>query len=201
MLGPRTEPDMVQVKTSRNPIVTHSRAALAALLFLCFCMACPFSVPSAGAEEETVLPQSGIRYPGGFDSNTVGEVQGKVSDLVLPERGPVSFKLTDERETYRVLSGPAWYWRDVSEEIGDGTDLRVRGSKSLGQDGNLYIVAQEIDIVGSGKSMVFRSEHGSPVWKGSRRRGAGKAGGFGSPMGRGGSAGRGGGSGMRHGQR
>ncbi|MDY6990446.1 MAG: hypothetical protein SWQ30_20585 [Thermodesulfobacteriota bacterium] len=187
------------MKTSRNRTAIHSRAALAALLCLCFWAACFFPVPWAAAQEETVLPESGIRYPGGFDSNTVGEVQGKVRELVVPERGPVSFKLTGERETYRVLSGPAWYWGDVSEEIADGTEVRVRGSKSLGKDGNLYMVAQEIDIVASGKSMVFRSEHGSPVWKGSRRRGAGKAGGFGSSMGRGGSAGRGGG-GMRHGQ-
>jgi hypothetical protein len=196
---PGTEPDMgpdvAHVRTGRNPIATHSRAALAALLCLCFWAACFLPVPWAAAEEETVLPQSGIRYPDGFDPNTVGEVQGKVSDLVLPERGPVSFNLTGERETYRVLSCPAWYWGDVSEEIADGTEVRVRGSKSMGKDGNLYIVAQEIDVVASGKCMVFRSEHGSPVWKGSRRRGAGPGGGFGSPMG------RGGGGGMRHGQR
>jgi len=196
---PRTEPEMAQVKTTKNPIAIHSRAALAALLCLSLCAACLFSVPRVAAQEETVLPESGIRYPGGFDSNTVGEVQGKVRELVVPERGPVSFELTGGRETYRVLSGPAWYWGDVSEEISDGTEVRVRGSKSLGKDGNLYIVAQEIEIVSSGKSMVFRSERGSPVWKGSRRRGAGSGGGFGSSMGRGGSAGRGGG-GMRHGQ-
>jgi hypothetical protein len=199
--APRTEPDMAHARTGRNPIVTHSRAALAALLCLCFWAPCFLSVPWAVAAEETVLPQSGIRYPSGFDSNTVGEVQGKVSDLVLPPRGPVSFNLTGERETYRVLSGPAWYWGDMSEEIADGTEVRVRGSKSLGRDGNLYIVAQEIDIVASGKSMVFRSEQGSPIWKGSRRRGHGSGGGgFGSPMGRGGSHGMGGGGGMRHGK-
>jgi len=190
---------MAQAKTTRNPIATHSRAAWAALLCLCFCAACFFSVPGAAAQEETVLPESGIRYPGGFDPNTVGEVQGKVNDLVLAERGPVSFKLRGERETYVVLSGPAWYWGDESEEISEGTEVRVRGSKSLGKDGNLYIVAQEIDVVASGKSVVFRSEHGSPLWKGSRRRGPGTAGRFGTPTGRG--AGRSGGSRMRHGQR
>ena len=197
---PRTELDMAQVKTTRNPIAIHSRAALAALLCLCLWAASSFSVPRAAAQEETVLPESGICYPSGFDPNTVGEVQGKVSDLVLPERGPVSFKLRGERETYWVLSGPAWYWRDVSKEIADGTEVRVRGSKSMGKDGNLYIVAQEIDMIPSGKCMIFRSEHGSPVWKGSRRRGAGSGGGFGSPMGRGGSHGMGGGGGMRHGK-
>ncbi|MDY6954964.1 MAG: hypothetical protein SWE60_25970, partial [Thermodesulfobacteriota bacterium] len=158
---------MAQVKTTKNPIAIHSRAALAALLCLCLGAACLFSVPRVAAQEETVLPQSGIRYPGGFDPNTVGEVQGKVKGLKVPEGGPVSFDVTGERETYRVLSGPAWYWGDVSKEIADGTEVRVRGSKSLGKDGNLYIVAQEIEVVGSGTSVVFRSEHGSPVWKGS----------------------------------
>lgn len=201
MFVPKTEPDMAHLRTGRHRIVSHSRAALSALLFLCFWVVCCAPVPSTAQEEEVVLPQSGIRYPGGFDPNTVGEVQGKVSDLVLPERGPVRFKLTGERETYVVLSGPAWYWRDVSEEMADGTQVRVRGSKSLGRDGNLYMVAQEIEIVDSGKSMRFRSEHGSPAWRGSRRRGVGTGGGFGSPMGGGSGAGRGGGGGMRRGQR
>jgi hypothetical protein len=190
---------MGQVKTTRNAIAVHSRVALVALLCLCLWAACFSSVPRAAAQEETVLPESGIRYPGGFDPNTVGGVQGKVNDLVLAEKGPVSFKLAGERETYVVLSGPAWYWDDMSQEIAEGTEVRVRGSKSLGKDGNLYIVAQEIDIVASGKSVVFRSEHGFPLWKGSRRKGPGTAGRFGSPAGKG--AGRSGGSHMRHGQR
>jgi len=186
MFVPRTEPDMVRLKTGRHPILSYSREGLSALLFLSFWVMCWVPVPSAAQEEEVVLPQSGIRYPSGFDPNTVGEVQGKVSDLVLPERGPVRFKLMGKRETYVVLCGPAWHWRDVSEEITDGNQVRVRGSKSLGRDGNLYMVAQEIAIVDSGKSMRFRSENGSPAWKGSRRRGFGTRGGFGSPMGRGG---------------
>jgi hypothetical protein len=45
------------------------------------------------SEPETTLPACGIRYPGGYDPNTVGVLEGRVASLERPERGPVSFRL------------------------------------------------------------------------------------------------------------
>lgn len=134
-----------------------------------------------------VLEESGIRYPGGFDPNTVGEVRGRAFGFSRPERGPVRFRLESSRETYTVLASPAWFWKDIKADFPEGAEVRVRGSKSLGKDGNLYIVAQEMRLISSDRSMVFRSEDGFPLWKGpiSRPAGLGPTGQgirFGPPM-------------------
>jgi hypothetical protein len=171
--------------------------ALAALLvvFSCaFALVAAAPLASAG-EDDTNLPESGIRYPDGFDPNTVGELSGKARDVLQPEKGPVRFQLDTGRETYTILASPRWYWDDVKAGVSDGSDIRVRGSKSLGRDGNLYIIAQEVEILPAGQKMVFRSEDGRPLWKGpsmGARRGHGGPGSSPGGMGTGGMGGRGG---------
>jgi len=134
--------------------------------------------PVWAQEKDFVLPESGIHYPGGFDANTIGEVRGKASDPQIPASGPVQFRLTSERETYIVLASPKWYWNDLRVDLSAGKDVRVRGSKSLGKDGNLYIIAQELQVLPAGKSLTFRGEDGYPFWKGAA---AGSPGGRGRP--------------------
>lgn len=161
------------------------RAAWAALLVLAIWAVC--TLPSARSaqaqEQDTVLPESGIRYPGGFDPNTIGEVRGKASDLTRTERGPVRFRLVSERNTYTVLACPPWMWIDLKVDLPDGTEVKVRGSKSLGNDGNLYVIAQEMELPETGKSIAFRDDSGIPLWKGSPGRRMGTGRGVGSPMG------------------
>ena len=142
-------------------------------------------------ESDTVLRESGIQYPGGFDPNTVGEVRGKAYGLSVPDRGPVRFRLETGRETYTVLASPKWYWDDLKVELFDGAEIRVRGSKTLGQDSNLYIIAQRIRIGSSGRPMELRDVDGTPLWKGPMAGGMGAPGGFGSPMRGGGGMGSG----------
>ncbi len=192
--APRTAPDTVRLHSgSRSPILESRAALLAALLFAACWMLFLFGVQRARAQDsETVLPESGIHYPGGFDPNTVGEVQGKAYGFFQPEAGPVRFQLKSERDTYVVLASPAWYWKDLGAEISDGMELRVRGSKSLGRDGNLYVIAQEIQFP-NGASLVLRNENGRPLWKGPKTGTRGRSGS--SPRGMGGM--RGAGSGMR----
>ena len=168
----RIEMNMVNLLRSSSYLCPRSKAVLAALLYLIISWAVPLLVvQQAHAEEmEGVLPESGIRYPGGFDPNTVGKVEGKVQGYFQPKSGPVRFQVASGRESYTVLVSPAWYWKDLGAKVSDGTQVRVRGSKSLGRDGKLYIIAQDIQILPSGQSLVFRSEDGFPLWKGSRRK-------------------------------
>ena len=167
-----------------NHFFLQTRAVPTALLFLVFFLVSLFAVQQSEAEEnEQVLLNSGIHYPGGFDSNTVGTVEGRVSEYCQPKRGPVRFQLESRREIYTVLASPAWYWDDLGADIPDGTSIRVRGSKSLGKDGKLYIIAQEMKILSSEQSLVFRSKDGFPLWKGSRRGATGGRGGYGSSQG------------------
>lgn len=145
------------------------------------------------AAEDRVLEQSGIRYPEGYDVNTVGELHGKAYNVMVPESGPVRFSLISRRDTYLVFASPGWYWHDFGASIKDGDEVRVIGSKSLGKDGNLYIIAQEIRLPGSGKPLVFRGKEGAPLWKAMSSGTTGGHSGFGSPLGGKGGAGIGGG--------
>ena len=127
-------------------------------------------------EPETTLPACGIRYPGGYDPNTVGVVEGRVASLNRPERGPVSFSLAASGETYTVFTAPAWFWDDRKIKIGSGDRVRVKGSKTMGADGNLYLVAQEITVAGAATPVILRDIQGTPVWSGCGPAGCGRRG-------------------------
>lgn len=179
-------------QTGRAVKAGRGRAALSALLpgFLCALFLFSAGRIALAAGNGTVLEGSGIHYPGGFDPNTVGEVRGTVHDVDRPERGPMLFRLESGKETYTVLVSPSWYWEDLRTEIPEGAEVSVRGSKTLGRDIRMYIIAQEIRVMSSGKTWAFRDEKGFPLWKG-QGGGMGVGGGSGSPMLRGGGGGKG----------
>jgi hypothetical protein len=154
----------------------------------------PSNRPAYGEEKGIILEESGIHYPGGFDLNTVGEVQGKVAHCSRPEKGPVRFQLATDRELYTVLTSPHWYWHENQVKISEGIEVSVRGSKSFGRDGKLYIVAQELRIPSSGQYFVFRGKDGTPLWKGHTRSGRESQNEFGSSSDERGGVGSGGGS-------
>jgi len=192
----RMAPDMVRLLRSSSHSFPGRKAVLAALLFLAL-----WVVPllAQAQEKEQVLPECGIHYPGGFDPNTVGQVEGEVCGYLQPKRGPIRFQVISGRKKYIVLVSPAWYWEALGAKVSEGTKIWVQGSKSLGKDGKLYIIAQEIRIFPSGQSMVFRSEDGFPLWKGSKRKTMDTRRGLGSSE-RGAGPIRGGAGGMRRGR-
>lgn len=176
-------------------------AALLALPILFFAIAfLPPALQTAHAEEgDVVLQGSGVRYPGGFDPNTVGEVQGKAYGLSQPQNGPVRFRLETGNETYTVLASSGWYWKDLKTQLPDGSNVVVRGSKTLGSDMQMYVVAQKIRLPDSGRTLLLRDGAGKPLWKGQAGGASGSQGGFmgGSGSMGGGIGGMGGGMGGR----
>ncbi|OPY86248.1 MAG: hypothetical protein A4E72_01719 [Syntrophus sp. PtaU1.Bin208] len=183
---------MVQRQACNRSTGEWQRMVQAVLLMLAFLF---FIVSAVMADSGAVLPESGILYPDGFDVNTVGVIQGKASHIRVPKSGPVQFYVVTEREIFTVLASPSWYWNDLKGNSMEGMDVRVRGSKTLGRDGNLYLIAQEIRIIPLDKILIFRDADGSPFWRGSGLPGEGRRG-FGSPL-RGDGSGRGIGSGGR----
>lgn len=165
------------------------RPALPFILLMAFLLV-PV-LPGRAEEQDAVLKACGIRYPMGYDLNTVGEIQGTVQGLTRPLSGPVSFQLAAGRERYIVLASPVWYWRTTAAELGDGSEVMVRGSKSLGTDNNLYMIAQEIRIIATGKVLTFRTADGAPLWSGQAGMRAGYRGGSGFMMRGGGGTGGG----------
>lgn len=147
---------------------------------------------SYAQEKDTVLSGSGIVYPGGYDLNTVGDIQGKVSGIIIPESGPVRITLTVDKETYIVLASSKSFWEDMDANLKTGMEINVRGSKTAGKDGNLYIIAQEIRVTGLKKALVFRSASGEAQWSNRTQSGStatqgsglgSQSGGFGSSSG------------------
>lgn len=145
------------------------RALLAAAVALGTVLA-----PTArAAGQDDVLEGCGIRFPGGFDVNTLGELRGRASRLEQPPSGPVRFRLDTDSDSYTVLVAPAWYWSELKLELPDGTELVVRGSKTVGTDGSLYIVAQEMRVAATGRVVALRDRTGGPLWTGARGLGQG----------------------------
>jgi hypothetical protein len=187
---PRTGPDMVRLLKNSKSDLKGSRTATAVLLFLFSMVFC--AMPEWLEAKDETIEQSGILYPEGFDPNTVGEVQGNAHDVFFPTSGPVRFHLTSNKETYTVFVSPRWYWQDLGIKITDGEKVSVIGSKSLGKDGNLYIIAQEIRIPAQNKSFIVRNNNtGRPLWKGSGQGPGGARRGYGSSSGGFGGMGRG----------
>jgi hypothetical protein len=137
----------------------------------------PTAAPQAQEREpEMTLPACGIRYPGGYDPNTVGVVEGRVASVAHPEQGPVSFRVEAATETYTVFAAPAWFWEERKIKLVNGDRVRVKGSKTMGADGNLYLVAQEILVAGAAHPVILRDILGKPAWSGCGPQGCGRRG-------------------------
>ena len=126
---------------------------------------------TASAQEvrDQVLPGCGICYPGGYDVNTVGEVQGTILDVQAPAKGPVRFIVAGERERWVVIASPVWFWKSMGLRLVPGDSVTVRGSKTLGADGTLYLVARQIWPPGGATAILLRDRRGAPLWSGRLR--------------------------------
>jgi len=148
---------------------TRVISGLVALVLLLAATLVPAAASNAQApelEQDQALPGCGICYPGGYDLNTVGNVRGTVRGLQLPEEGPVRFIVEGQGERWVVLASPAWHWRAAEMHLIEGGSVTVRGSKALGSDGTLYLLAQEILPAGAGAPLVLREGRGRPLWRG-----------------------------------
>ncbi len=185
-LDRKTGPDTAHRQTDSIRETAQSSGKVGTFLLLCLLGSLMLLSPAylSAQDKNLVLSESGIHYPDGFDANTVGIVQGRVSELFKPANGPVQFLLNTGRDHYTVIAAPSWFWNDLDVKVSVGTEVKVRGSKSMGRDGKLYIIGQEMEVLSTGKVYVFREDDGYPLWKGGRAvtRGSG----FGSPQKRGG---------------
>lgn len=159
----------------------------------------PFGASAAAAPaiRESVLPGCGIAYPGGYDVNTVGSVRGKLLEIQAPEEGPVRFVVATEGERWVVLTSPAWFWNMSELRLAPGDIVTVQGSKTLGADGTLYLIAQEIRTPGYAGVVLLRDRRGAPLWGAGNRGGGMPGGGRGDGRGLGSGRGNNGGRGRR----
>lgn len=133
-----------------------------------------FPADAQQLERDEVLAGSGIRYPLGYDPETEGSIEGRVVSVDLPRRGPVVLLLDAGGRSVTVLTSPVWFWDRAEGRPAAGDLVRVTGSKTLGADGELYLVAREIVPAGAACGCLFRDEHGRPLWRGRMRQSPGR---------------------------
>ena len=133
---------------------------------------------------------SGLDFSGGYDVNTVTTVSGTV--ITPPARIDKSehtqMTIATQQGTITVVLGPWSYWDRQGFSINRDQEVTITGSRAQGKDGSLYLFAQRIDNITNGKTIILRSETGSPMWS---RSGSGSGNGGGQPSGRGSGTGSG----------
>jgi len=173
-----------------------SSIAPLALALVLGCLARSTSASAAEPARGPALPGCGIAYPGGYDVNTVGTLQGELLELSLSDDGPVRLIVLAAGERWVVLASPAWFWKMTDLRLEPGAHMTVHGSKTLGADGSLYLIAADVVSEASGVSVTFRDRSGAPLWRDvghgrGRMSGGGSGSGGSSGMGHGPGGGRG----------
>jgi hypothetical protein len=102
----------------------------------------------------------------GYDENTEIKIAGTVTQVVPRARGPVTIIIRTVNRDYMVITGPQWFIVQEGFNLKAGDILRVTGSKFIGRDGNLYIVARKIKDSSTGKVLRLRDSNLLPFWRG-----------------------------------
>ena len=165
------------------------------LLLLIFLVSFPCSAQAFwwGSEQDNT---PALNFESGYDVNTVTTVTGQILSLQSSSDRPnLQLEIEDSGTRMVVFLGPQRYWADQGIPLQVGDKVTVRGSKAQGQDGVIYILAQEISEISQGLAVILRDDSGHPNWgSGSNGRGAGKGEGGGrGENGGGGNGGNGGG--------
>jgi len=101
----------------------------------------------------------------GYDENTEIRVKGEVTHVLPRKHGPVIVVLHTTSKTYLVITGPPWYLEQEGFTLKVGDSLRVTGSKFIGREGNVYIVARRIKDP-SGRVLLLKDSNLMPFWRG-----------------------------------
>lgn len=145
---------------------------------------------------------SGLDLAGGYDTNTVTRITGKIVAPPARHEGGehTEMSLVTGQGSLTVILGPWSYWERQDFSLSKGQEISITGSRAIGKDGNAYLFAQKLEIFGdANRSISLRSESGTPAWSRSGS-GAGMGSGAGTGTGRNGGGGYRGGS-MRGGGR
>lgn len=135
---------------------------------------------------------SSLDLESGYDVNTVTTVTGQILSIQTgAERSNIQLEIEGGKSRMVIFLGPQRYWVEQGLSLQTGDEVVVRGSKAQGQDGVIYILAQEITETSQGVGVVLRDESGFPNWAGGRQgHGGGGSGGNGKRRGGGHGGGR-----------
>ena len=107
----------------------------------------------------------------GYDENTEINVSGTILEITPHTRGPVIVRLSSKGRVYNIKTAPLWYLAKENITFVTGAQIEVMGSKYVGTDGNLYLMARQIKDPTTGQIIMMRDSACRPLWWGDRRGG------------------------------
>ena len=111
--------------------------------------------------------KSGLDFNGGYDTNTVSTMSGRVTSLPhAGEKNDVVVAIKSGSETLNISVGPGSYWEKKGIAISENDELSVKGSKAQGKDGKSYVLAQKLVNRTTGAQVDLRNDKGEPAWSG-----------------------------------
>ena len=132
----------------------------------------PFSVQAFWGDEQGNRPS--LNLESGYDVNTVTTVTGQILSIQTGiNRHNLLLEIEGGGTRIMVVLGPQWYWVVHGVPLKEGDEVVVCGSKAQGQNGVIYILAQEVTIPRQELSVILRDESGHPNWAGGPGRGNG----------------------------
>jgi hypothetical protein len=104
----------------------------------------------------------------GYDENTELTITGTVREVVKERRGPVIVRVSHGEKVYNVITAPPWYLAGNDIMFQPGLEIEVTGSKFLGRDGGLYLIARKLKEMKTNRSIMLRDDSLRPLWRGRR---------------------------------
>jgi hypothetical protein len=101
----------------------------------------------------------------GYDENTEIRIKGVVTEILPQMRGAIIVIIKAGNREYRVVTGPKKYLLLENIEFKPKDSLLVTGSKFIGRDGCIYIIARRIKNVSSGRNLLLRDSALIPLWR------------------------------------
>lgn len=101
-----------------------------------------------------------------YDPNTEVSIRGKITEIIIRQKGPVIIGFAGQQKIYQVLISPRWYIESEKIELKTGDELVVNGAKFFSRTGEIFIIAREIKNITTGKIYTLRDESLRPLWRG-----------------------------------
>lgn len=116
--------------------------------------------------------KSGLDLDRGYDVNTVATVTGKViTTPLLTEREGVIVEISStSTEKIHLSVGPSAYWEKHGIPLRLNDDITVKGSKSQGKDGKIYLLVRKLENRTTGSQVEMRNGQGEAAWNGANIR-------------------------------
>lgn len=132
------------------------KSVLIFFLWVIFFLINPFIGRAVDLEEEA------------YDVNTEIVLSGKLKEVIIPERGMVSWEIERGGKVYKIFLCPRWYYRHINPFFSIGDPVEIRGSKVFNKRYGLIFIARSIKNLKNKEEILLRGRGCKPYWRGGR---------------------------------